>query len=349
MIFDVAGELVTIKANKVTLADVALAAGVSKMTASRAFARPNLVRPATRERVLEAGESLGYIPDLLASAFSSQKTKVLGVIVPTYDVSTYASAMRAISDVSLKRGYEIFVAQTKYDDALEMRAIRAFAGRKVDGILAIYSEYQGQLRDFFVDRDLPLVQLWELPGRPIDMASGVSSTKAGGLAAQHFFDKGYRSCLVCHTVTYRDRKRANGFISTARKLGMEIIDSFEIADRTVELNLYSDFGAGEEIARYILEHKKKPRAVFITDDSAAFSTVYELQRADVDVPKDVAICGFGNEEYVRYMSPSLTTIDINGYDMGVAGASMVIDRIEGVTLRSKTYKGSVTLIERDTT
>lgn len=335
--------------SKVTLADVAAAAGVSKMTASRSFSQPKLVSVRTRERVLRAGEDLGYVPDLLAAAFSSQRTKALGVIVPTHDVATYADTVRGVSDIASARGYDLFMGQTKFDDAVERRVIRAFAGRKVDGILIIGSTAQQNIEKFFAERSLPLVQLWDAPNKPIDMASGFSNTRAGRLVATHFAEKGYPSCMVASSSFYRDRQRAKSFISTAQKLGIHEVSEFVFPDKKKDSKNWAEFEGGTEIAAHILNMQRRPRAVFITDDTAAFSALFALMRAGVKVPEEIAVCGFGNEEFTKYMLPRLTTIDIDGYKIGEVGASLIIDRIEGQPIGTKTHRSSVLLVEGETT
>ncbi|MEM7570232.1 MAG: LacI family DNA-binding transcriptional regulator [Pseudomonadota bacterium] len=336
------------KTVKVTLAEVAAKAGVSKMTASRAFAQPGAVRAETRERVLAAAKRLGYVPDLIASAFSTKTTKVLGVVIPTLDVSTFSDTVRGISDASAKAGYDILIGQTKYDDETEDRVIQAFVGRRVDGLLMVASERQADMKAFFRERDLPVVQLWDIPKQPIDMVSGFLNRDAGKLAAKHVHAQGYSSAAVYHTDLYRDRQQADGFVWQAKKLGLAQVEKVLMPSLETHGRV-SEFSAGHLVCKDILGRTNRPRAIYCTDDSMAFSTYFELIEAGLRVPEHIALCGFNNAEYGQYMRPQLTTIDVDGYAMGTKATEMILTRLSGEPPHSGTHKTQLKLICGQTT
>lgn len=333
--------------DKVTLADVAAKAGVSKMTASRSFAQPGAVRAQTRARVLKSAKQLGYVPDLIASAFSTKTTKALGVVIPTLDVSTFSDTVRGISDASAEAGYDILIGQTKYDDALEDRVVQAFVGRRVDGLLMVASERQAQMNSFFSERQMPVVQLWDMPKHPIDMVSGFSNRDCGKLAARHFHDRRYDSATVFYTDLYRDHQQADGFVWQARKLGLKHVEKILVPSPDGATRV-SEFGSGQSVHDIIVGHKAKPRAIFCTDDAMAFSAYFKLREAGLRIPEDIAICGFNNAEFGQYMRPQLTTIDVDGYMMGAKATEMVLNRLQGDRSQRSTFRAQLKLVPGQT-
>src|SRR2546423_2997571 len=123
------------RSKSVTLHDVAHAAGVSLITASRALSHPEVVSKATLERVREAVEATGYIPNLLAGGLKSRRSMTVGALVPFIAVPQFLPTVQALTEELDAAGYQLILGQTGYDHAREAALLDTLLGRRVDGIV----------------------------------------------------------------------------------------------------------------------------------------------------------------------------------------------------------------------
>lgn len=113
----------------ITLDDVARAAGLSKMTASRALNKPSLVTPETQRRVREAAAAVGYIPNLIAGSLKSKKTRLIACLVPTIaSGSVFLVAVHAMTEAFAARGYQVMLGERGYDASREDDLVEAMCG-----------------------------------------------------------------------------------------------------------------------------------------------------------------------------------------------------------------------------
>jgi hypothetical protein len=153
----------------VRLSEVARRAGVSVITASRALRLPGKVAPATRARVAEAVAALGYVPNLVAGALASARTRNVALLVPTVASSIFASTINGLSEALEAEGYAIVMAQSGYDAAREERALAALLGRRPEALVMVGSPAtpagQAMLRRA-AGEGATVVETWDLPGGP---------------------------------------------------------------------------------------------------------------------------------------------------------------------------------------
>src|SRR5690349_1114453 len=163
-----------------TLHDVAKAAGVSLITASRALGNPGVVSAKTIEKVQAAVESTGYIPNLLAGGLKSKRSLMVGGIVPALSVSQFLPTVQALTTELAAAGYQLILGQTAYDAEREESVLNAMIGRQPDGIVITGLVQSQRARDRLRRSGIPVVETWDLSDRPIDMVVGFSHLKVGG-------------------------------------------------------------------------------------------------------------------------------------------------------------------------
>ena len=329
----------------VTLLDVARAVGVTKMTASRAYAKPELVSPDTRRKILQTGEELGYVPNLVAGVLSSKRSKIIGVVLSSNDDSMFSETIRGVTSVCEENGYDVLVGLAQMSPAREETILRTFLGRAVDGIVIAKTGFSSETQALLQSGDTPVVEVWDAPRRPIDMACGFANKAAGRLVARYFGEKGYKSVYTCVTDFYRERQRAQGFLDEAKKLGLEA--ELDQVDQVATGAEQVGFEIGVQAVERILERRKRPRALFMPGDTRACGAMHAALKNGLSVPKEMAICGFGDLTFGRYINPSLTTVNVSAFDIGVHAAAKIIDRLNGAEEKAATLKVKPTIMERD--
>src|SRR5260370_31106130 len=180
------------KPSKIRLTEVAELAGVSPITASRFFRNPEAVSDGRRERVESAAKELGYVPNLAARALASQRTEVIGVLIPSLTNNVFSDVLRGIYDALDGSRYSIQLANTRYSIFQEEKLLRLFLAQKPAGLIVTGIDQTAESRSIMESVDCPIVPLVELGPAPVDMMIGFSHYDAARAGISHLLEQGYR-------------------------------------------------------------------------------------------------------------------------------------------------------------
>ena len=168
-----------------TLSAVAKAGGVSSITVSRVVRLPDLVARETRDRVEAAMRELGYVPNQLAGALASARTRSVGVLVPTIANSIFADTVQGLSDELEPLGYAVILAQSRYDASREDHMLAALLSRRPEALIMVGSPATEDGARLLRRAGIPIVETWDLPAAPIDAVAGFDNYAAGAAVAWH--------------------------------------------------------------------------------------------------------------------------------------------------------------------
>ncbi|MFD0669316.1 LacI family DNA-binding transcriptional regulator [Ramlibacter sp. MAHUQ-53] len=325
-------------ARTVTLHDVAREAGVSLMTASRALGNPGLVSPATIEKVKQAVAATGYIPNLLAGGLKSRRSMTVAALVPIISVPQFLPTVRALTEALDEQGYQLIIGQAGYDHAREDKLIATMMGRRPDGLVVTGLVHSAQAREQLRALGLPVVETWDLSERPVDMAVGFSHVKVGGAVAGYFLAKGWRRLAIATGDDERAAQRRAGFEAT---VGREV--------PTAVVPAPSNLAAGRRALAELLERDPKVRAVYCSSDGLAQGVMVEAMARGLRIPQDLALCGFGDADFAAHLWPSLTTVQVDGAEIGRVAARMILDRCAGKDVPHPVVDLGFRIVEREST
>src|SRR5262249_22204752 len=162
------------KSGKIRLAEVAELAGVSPITASRFFRNPEALSTNKRERVESAARELGYVPNLAARALASQRTEVIGVLIPSLTNNVFNDVLRGIYDASEGSRYTVQFVNTRYSSLQEEKLLRLFQAQKPAGLIVTGINQTAEARALMESANCPVVQIMETGPDPVDMMVGFS-------------------------------------------------------------------------------------------------------------------------------------------------------------------------------
>jgi LacI family gluconate utilization system Gnt-I transcriptional repressor len=311
---------------KVRLTEVAKLAQVSPMTVSRALNAPELLKPDTLNKELKTIEQLGYVPDMNATSLVSQKSHIIGAIVPTMNNAIFAQTVLGLQRRLDDQGYQLLLGQSQYQAAQEDSLVRTFLGRRVDGIVLTGAQHSTQTRQRLQAAGIPVVETWDLPSRPIDMVAGFSNLKAGQAMANYLIGKGHRVLGFVGGGDGRTQMRYRGFQAAAQKAGVQLHPIW------VPSGVQMDHG--RRALSQLLDEGKPVSAVFFSNDAYALSALMECRRRGLRVPQDIAIAGFADLELAAELEPALTTVKVHATRIGEVAADMLVARLRGETLDS---------------
>ena len=304
----------------VTMADVGRLAGVSQVTVSRALSSPDKVSPETLQRIREAVRQTGYVPNAVAGALASNKSNLIAALVPSVTNIVYSSMLHAFSDIMWGHGYQIMFSETGFDLDREEQAIAAHLSRRPDAVLLTGVRHSQGARRMLVNAAIPVVEVWDITDTPIDCCVGFSHVDAGHTAADFAVEAGYRHAATITAGDERARRRRDAFAARfARRSGTELL--------SVDFVQSASLGLGRQALAQLLEQgAPKGTVVFCSSDQFAQGLVVEARARGLSVPDDIAVIGFGDQEFAASTEPALTSIRIDRHVLGRVAANALVDR-----------------------
>lgn len=327
-----------------TLHDVARAAGVSVITASRALSAPERLSQATLQRVLDAVEHTGYVPNLLAGGLKSRRSLTVAALVPVISVPQFLPTIQALNAALDAAGYQLILGQTGYDRARESGLLTTMLGRQVDGIVVAGLLGHEPAVDRLRRQRTPVVETWDLTDRPVDMLVGFSHAKVGAAVAGFFLGKGYRRVGVASADDQRALQRCNSFIAAAQAgapSGREVPKAIVKAPSNVSL--------GRQALAQLLAQEPQLEAVHCSSDALAEGVMIEARARGIGVPEQLAVCGFGDADFAAHLLPALTTVRVDGAGIGRRAAEMLVARCRGEAVVDRIVDVGFNIVEREST
>ena len=324
----------------ITLRDVAKLAGVAPITASRTINTPEQVSPEIRQRVQEAIERTGYVPNRMAGGLASSRSRLIAAVVPSVVVSVFLETIESLNDSLFEAGYQLMLGQTGYSQVREELLLEAIIGRRPDGIFLTGIMLSGKGRARLLASGIPVVESWDLTPTPIDMLVGFSHADIGREVAQFLVAKGRRRLALVRAEDERASRRAAAFQEEAARQGLpEVI--------TVNVGASRSLKSGRGALGEILALAPDADAIFCSSDLLALGVMTEAGARGIKVPQQLSIVGFGDVPMVADMLPALTTVHINGAEIGRKAAQFLIDRAQGRPVAQPIVDVGFSIVERD--
>lgn len=322
----------------VTLQDVARAAGVSPITASRALSNPKLVSKATIERVQQAVKTTGYIPNLLAGGLKSKRSMTVAALVPFIGVPQFLPTIETLTTELDRAGYQLILGQTGYDHARESALLDTMLGRRVDGVVIAGLLASGSTRERLRKVGIPVVETWDLTDRPLDMLVGFSHAHVGSAVAGYMLSKGWQQVGIATGDDERALRRREGFVAA---MGRDVPTAYVKAP--------SNLALGRSALAELLSTPKPLRAVYCSSDGLAQGVLTEARARGIRVPEDLAVIGFGGADFAAHLEPSLTTVQIDASAIGAKAAQLLLARLKGEDRKARVVDVGFEIIERAST
>ncbi|MCR2786091.1 MULTISPECIES: LacI family DNA-binding transcriptional regulator [unclassified Microbacterium] len=313
---------------RVTAAEIARRAGVTAATVSYVMnGRPG-VSDATRYKILNLAEELGYIPSALSVRLRSRHTRVIGAVLNDIAKSPFHDTEIAggVIDAARTMGYEVFIANTGRDHSRLKVVLQAMADRGVDGILTtILEEGDADLIRSLRKAHLPYVQITRrLPLVEADFVGTDSETAATDLMDHLIGVHGYRDLVLMGGPqrSSASKEREAGNQRAAETHGVKIAPTDRLSCELSEADSY-------RATMEMLKRRRIPRAIVCGADVIAWGALAALRDRGLRVPADVAVTGFGGREFLVSDASRLTTLQVPRQSIAVQAVSLLINRISG--------------------
>ncbi len=305
-----------------TLREVSEASGVSEMTVSRVLRNRGDVSDSTRKRVLAAAKELGYVPNKIAGALASQRVNLVGVIIPSLSNMVFPEVMTGISEELEGTELQPVVGVTDYLPEKEERVLYEMLSWRPSGVIIAGLEHSEAARAMLNSAGIPVVEIMDTDGTPIDAMVGISHRRAGRKMAEAIVKAGYRQIGFLGTkmpLDHRARKRFEGFTQALAKSGIEIADQ----------EFYSGGSAlakGREMTEAMLKRSPDIDFLYFSNDMIGAGGLLYLLEAGIDIPGQIGLAGFNGVELLDGLPRKLATMDACRLEIGRKAAQIIANR-----------------------
>lgn len=329
---------------RVTLHDVAAAAGVSKSTVSRILdERLPRSDSETARHVREVAAKLGYVRDVSAASLRRGKTMTIGVIVPRLTDTVMAMLYEALAHAAVRKGQFAIVATTDDRPEAVRTAADSLLARGVDGLILATARDGDDFPEQLRARGVPFVLALRTDGVS---PSAVGDDRLGGyLATRHLIDLGHRRIGIIAGPAYASssRLRTEGYRRAMEEAGLPIDPSW-IAPSTFGIE------AGSVAAEALLALDPRPTAIFAMNDNTAIGAMSAILRRGLSVPEDVSLVGYNDIALVRLLPTPLTTVRVPFDQIATAAIDLLGDCLDGTMPAAGLIRAiAPTLIPRQST
>jgi LacI family transcriptional regulator len=323
---------------KPTIQDIARKLNLTPSTVSRALNNHEAISDATKKAVSKTAQKLQYRHNKIAASLRLGKTKIIGVIIPSAEISFFGSVVHGIERVASQREYNVLIYQSNEQTDYEKKAVETFLRSRVDGVLASISKETTNLDHYFEikRRGVPLV-LFDRANDDLKVPSVVIDDYSGAYkATQHLIEQGCKRIAHIggqqHVFIFKQRLK--GYVDALKENGISL-------DK--ELIRYGEvsIASGAKCMHELLALSQPPDGVFAIEDFTALGAMQTLKAAGKKIPNDTAIIGFANEAFGAYITPSLSTVDQQTIKMGETAANLFFDKIEEARFYKSTPEKTV--------
>ena len=333
-----------------TMKDIARELGISVATVSRALHDSPRISVERRRAIQEFARVHNFTPNMVAESLRHsrvQPQRVIGVIVPEFTHYYFSSILTGIEETAAARGYRIMVALSGEQYEREAEICDNFHRQKVCGVIVSqakdtknYDHYQK-----LINAGIPMV-FYDRICTGVNASRVVVDDYMGAFnAVTHLIESGCKRIAFYGGPLQLEisKNRFNGYKDALLKRGIQIDESI--------VTVCDNRAAAEEQTPRLMTMDNPPDGYFAVNDDTAIGILYTLKHAGIKVPEEVQICGFTNGQRAVACDPMLTTVEQRGHKVGEEAATILMDKVEGLSPLEKIEKRVVRtrLVVRGTT
>jgi LacI family transcriptional regulator len=325
-----------------TMRDVAQKANVSIKTVSRVVNNQGEVSDETRQRVLAAIDALGFRPSKVARALVTQRTETLGLIIGDITNPYFFEVARGVLDAAAAEEYSVFVCNSDGDPEQENQAYHSLADHAVDGIITFPAwENEGYIKTF-TEHFQPIVvvnRVFEHPGIGMvltDIACGAR------LAVDHLVSQGHASIamLAGRSPSVNALQRVQGYREAMAAHDLAVNEGWIVGGQPVMTR-------GYESTLGLFHQYPKITAIFAYNDLLALGAIQACHELGRRVPDDCAVVGFDNIQFAGLVTPALTTVHVDKYELGCQALNLLLDMLDEPDAAFPPIRMGVKLVVRE--
>lgn len=329
---------------QVTIYDVAKESGVSYSTVSRVLNGFAYVKDDTREKVLTAAESLGYVANMKARSLAGGRSNVIGLLVPSLDNGYVGQIILGIDEELAKADYDLMLYTTHHRRGKESSYVSAIANGLTDGLILVVPSIPNDYLDVLFNQHLPLVSIDRAENAKESTVVDATNRKGAYEIVSYLIELGHKRI-----------GKITGFLDIAS--ARERLESYQLALTDLDIQMdetlivKGDFTekSGYTCMNTLLElpPEQRPTAVFASNDLMAIGAMDAIRAAGLSVPQDISVVGFDDIAQAAYTHPKLTTVRLPLDQMGRTAVKLLLEHIANPEQESRHITLNTEIIVRE--
>ncbi len=329
---------------RITLDDVALSAGVSRITASRALRDQRGVGAELAVRVRQAAQTLGYVPDPAARALASARSHTVVVLVPLLSNNLFVDLLEAVHRALHPVGYQVLFGVTHYQPDEEEALLSSYLAQRPAGLLVTGFDRTARAQELIERSGVPCVHLMETSSDPTLHCVGFSQEEAGRAMTEHLLGRGRRRiAFAAAQLDPRVMQRLQGYRHALTQAGCYDPQLEWLRAEPSSLAL------GGQLLERGWRNCPDIDAIFFCNDDLAQGGLLAALRFGIDVPRQLAVAGFNDLAGSDQMWPALTTVRTPRAEVGQSAATMLLSLMRGEPVAKHSVDLGWELVARQST
>ncbi len=329
----------TLPSSRVTLKDVARESGVSEISVSRVMRDAPNISQKLRDRVNAAADALGYTPNRVAGSLKSKSSNLVAVVLPSMSNEVFSQVLDGVESVLTQHGLNAVLGLSNYDSERETRVIRELLSWSPMGIILTGLHHNETVAKMIAQQDIPVVQIMDIEGKPLQSAVGISHTKAARAAADYLVEKGYKKPSYVGAWSERPERslaRRLAFDARLTELGVPLV-AHQISEER------SSAVIGSQVTKNLIAEYPETDCIFYANDDLALGGLFYAMSAGLSVPGELGILGFNGIEIGKATPLRLSSIETPRFEMGTRAAELLLSTKEAgpqiIDLDFKVFEG----------
>ena len=309
----------------ITIYDIAEVLNISPATVSRGLKDHPGIHEETKKRINETARKMGYRQNKFASNLRKKSSNTIGVIVPRLNSYFMSTVIAGIEKVANTNDYNLIITQSLENFQKEISSVSTMFNSRVDGVLISLAGDSRGYNHFneLLKKEIPLIFFDRTLNHPNCTRIELDNMKAGFDATKHLIEQGCKRIAHIEGDIRRNvyADRLAGYKLALKEHGFEFDPDLVISNSLVEQ-------VGSDGILQILRMKNLPDGIFTANDASGVTSIKEIKKAGLRVPKDIAVVGFNNDPISLVIEPNLTTINYPGREMGEIAATTLINKLK---------------------
>ncbi len=315
--------------------DVAKAAGVSRMTVSRALKKDSPISKETRERILRVVRDMNYVPDQMAGSLTTKRSGFVAVLVPSLNNLHFAETVQALTDELEGIGQQVLLGYTGYSKQREEELVEAMLRRRPEAMVLSYDGHSDRTVELLSEAKIPVVELWERPEVPLQHTIGFSNREAARRMTKGLIERGYKNIAFlgeADDAWTRGAARRAGWRDAMEAAGLSAHRLMKVGKPPLSIE------DGASALEQLVRDYSDTDCIFCVSDLPAFGVLTALKDLGKAVPQDIGVVGFGNFEVSRFSTPSITTVEVDPKVIGQATGQLLAEVLEDGRVDAEIHK-----------
>ncbi|TCP93530.1 LacI family transcriptional regulator [Cricetibacter osteomyelitidis] len=315
------------KHKRPTLQDIADHLGITKMTISRYLRNPASVAQHTQQRIAQAIEQFGYIPNRAPEILSNARSKAIGVLVPSLTNHVFADVIKGIELITDKAGYQTMLAHNGYSIVKEEQRIESLLSYNIDGLILSENEHSPRTLKMLETANIPVIEIMDSAQCGIQQAIGFDNIAAAQAMVETMIKRGHKNIVYFSArMDKRTRLKMQGYENAMKK--------HQLKPHSLITEESSSFTLGAAQLRQTLTQYPDTDGIFCTNDDLAIGALFECQRLGIVIPQQIAIAGFHGHDVGQSLTPQLASVITPRLEMGKRAAQELLDRLNNIPQQS---------------